>query len=293
MSTRRWGLGVVLAVACGAGAALVAQPSTAPRADLVLAVLPCTNIEATFQKFYPLVQYLDQSAGARVKLVAPSGFSEFEHLLKNGQVDLAIQDPHTFAALARAFDRTLLLQAVAADGSRSQSGVVVVRRDSGLTALSQLRGRRVVFGPRTSTSKWIAARLLFETAGLDVGRDLVASNGGCCEDIAFAVAIRSADAGVVCDHFAALHDDKQQSLGVDMRSLKVIGRTRTFPSRVLAVRTGAPPDVVGRVLAALLRLDGANQRHARILSAAELRGFHRTTESEYLKAIGPVPGQLP
>ena len=60
-------------------------------------------------------------------------------------------------------------------------------------------------------------------------RDLTATHGGCCEDIAFAVAIRSVDAGVVCDHFMGLHEAKQKELGVDIRSLKVLARTGPFP----------------------------------------------------------------
>lgn len=284
-ATRRWAHGLVIVAVVGATAALTAQLSVPPDRGLALAVLPCTNIEATFQKFYPLVQYLKQSAGATVRLVVPADLAEFEALLKNGQVDLALQDPHTFAALARSFDKTTLLRAVVPDGSTSQSGVVVVRRDSGVTDLSQLRGRRVIFGPRTSTSKWVAAKLLFDAAGLDVERDLVASNGGCCEDIAFAVAIRSVDAGVVCDHFAGLHEAKQKSLGVDVRSLRVIARTRAFPSRVLAARVGASRDAVRGIVTALLRLNGANAKHALILSAAEIGGFQPTTEADYLRSL--------
>ena len=183
------------------------------------------------------------------------------------------------------FDKATLLGTVATNGTSTQSGVVVVRQDSGVTTLSQLRGRRVLFGPRTSTAKWVAARLLFESAGIDVDRDLKAVNGGCCEDIAFAVAIRSVDAGVVCEHFTGLHPDKQKDLGVDMDALKVIGRTRTFPTRVLAARLGAPREAVAALMAALLRLDRSVADHARILSAAEVQAFKRTTEAEYLRLI--------
>ena len=55
-----------------------------------------------------------------------------------------------------------LLQTRALDGTTRQSAVVVVRRDSGVLELAQLRGKTVMFGPRTSSPKWVAARLLFE-----------------------------------------------------------------------------------------------------------------------------------
>lgn len=252
---------------------------------MTLAVLPCTNIESTFRKLYPLVQYVKQSVGVTVKLVVPADLAEFEALLKSGQVDVALQDPHTYERLSRLFDQTMLLSTVATNGTASQSGVVVVRKDSGITALSQLRGRRVLFGPRTSTPKWVAATLLFESAGINVDRDLTATHGGCCEDIAFAVALRSVDAGVVCDHFMGLHEDKQQDLGVDTSVLTVIARTRPFPTRVMAARLGAPRDAVTALITSLLRLDPAVADHARILSAAEILAFKRIAEADYLRLI--------
>jgi phosphonate transport system substrate-binding protein len=272
-------------MAAAAALALATAAGATPDRTLTLAVLPCTNIEATFQKFHPLIQYVTQSTGNRIKLVVPQNPTEFDMLLEHGQVDLALQDPHTYARLVRSFDPGELLGTLGSDGSSTQSGVVVVRRDSGITTLSQLRGRRVLFGPRASTSKWVAAQLLFERAGLDVGRDVTSSNGGCCEDIAFEVAIRTVDAGVVCDHFARLHEARQKSLGVDVNALRVVARTDAFPSRVLAARRGAPREAVSAVMRALVRLDHSKADDARVLDAAEIRAFTRTSEHEYLQRL--------
>jgi phosphonate transport system substrate-binding protein len=258
-----------------------------PEARLSLAVLPCTDIESTFRKFYPLFEHLKQSTGVAIKLVVPGDLAEFEALLKNGQVDAALQDPHTYARLSRFFDKSTLLLTVAPDGTTTQSAVIVVRRDSGVTQLSQLRGRAVLFGPRTSTSKWVAARMLFQSDGIDADRELKAASGGCCEDIAFAVAIRSVDAGVVCEHFMGLHEAKQKDLGVDPAALRVIARTRAFPTRVFAARRDAPRDAVAKLVDALLRLDASVPDQARLLSSAEILAFKRTTEAGYLRQIGP------
>jgi phosphonate transport system substrate-binding protein len=290
---RRHLLRALLTAALFAPMALTAEIRESHADAVGFAILPCTNIEATFRKFYPLVEYVKKSTGITLKLVVPADLAEFETLLKNGDVDVALQDPHTYARLSRSFDKAALLGTVATNGTRGQSAVVVVRQDSGVTTLSQLREGQVLFGPRTSTAKWVAARLLFESAGIDVDRDLRAVNGGCCEDIAFAVAIRSVDAGVVCEHFAGLHPDKQKDLGVDMRALKVIARTRTFPTRVLAARLGAPRETVSALMAALLRLDRSVADHARILAAAEVLAFERTSEAEYLRSLRlPVTERL-
>lgn len=260
-------------------------PVSGTQTGLRLAILPCTNIETTFRKFHPLLSYLRSATGIVVTLVVPADLAEFEAMTTNDQVDFALQDPHTFQQLSQLFDDDSLLQTVAVDATTGQSGGVVVRRESGVTDLAQLHGRTVMFGPRTSSPKWVAARLLFESRGIAVERDLRWVNGGCCEDIAFAVSIGSVDAGVICDHFLGLHAARQRDLGIDPRTLVVIGRTPVFPTRILAARRGVPGDTVAAVTVALLKLDPANPAQAPVLASAEIRGFVRTTEAAYLKGL--------
>lgn len=279
-----------------AAAVLAAAPtgSGAPpdaREPLRFAVLPCTNIEATFKKFHPLLAYVESETGLTLKLVVPADLAAFETATANGQIDLALQDPHTFEATARLFDEASLLQARGLDGSTRQSAVVVVRREDDLSDLAQLRGRSVMFGPRTSSPKWVAAQQLFEARGLDVDRDLKPVNGGCCEDIAFAVALEAVDAGVICDHFLRLHDTRQKDLGVDPAALRVIARTAAVPTRIFAARRGLPPKVVAAVAGALVRLDGSRPGEAGALETAELGGFLRTTRAEYLGQLRAAAGR--
>jgi phosphonate transport system substrate-binding protein len=269
---------------------LVAAPlgsGTVPRtaAGLRVAVLPCTNIEASFEKFHPLFAYLTASTGFKVTLAVPADLVEFEAATRNGQTDFALQDPHTFQALSHLFDDASLLQALSLDGTTSQSAVVVVRKDSGIRELRQLVGRTVMFGPRVSSPKWIAARLLFESSGIDVDGDLKVLNGGCCEDIAFTVAIKAVDAGVICDHFLGLHGTRQKDIGVDPDALTVVGRTTSLPTRIFGARKGVPAEVVTAVTRALLDLDPAVPEHAGILAGAELGGFQKTTEADYLEDL--------
>lgn len=270
-------------VLLGASIGPRAAPESAP--GVRLAVLPCSNIETTFKKFYPLLAYLKSETGLSVAVTVPADLDEFESAVRNSQVDAALQDPHTFMQFASLFGTSTLLQTRGPDGALSQSGAVVVRRDSGVSSLAQLRAKTVMFGPRASTPKWVAARLLFESSGISIDRDLKARNGGCCEDIAFAVSVRSVDAGVICDHFLGQHEAKQKDLGVDRASLKVIARTAPFPTRIFAARTGVSPSVTGAIARALLRLDPAVTEHARILSSAEIGGFQRTTQEDYVAAV--------
>jgi phosphonate transport system substrate-binding protein len=253
-----------------------------PPQPVQIAILPCDNIEITFEKFYPLLKYLTQQTNLDVHLVVPADFNAFEASLKKGQIDFILQDPHVYLVLANFYNNNEILRTLSADGSTTHSAVVVVRRDSQLKDLKDLRGKTVMFGPKASIAKWVAAKLLFAANGINLDKDLRAYvNGGCCEDIAFSVYLKSVDAGVVCAHFLAEHHGKQKELGVEADQLVAIGQTKPCPNRVLAPYKNVSPTVISKINAALLALDIKNPDHAQILYRGELGGFQRAQPKDY------------
>jgi phosphonate transport system substrate-binding protein len=255
-----------------------------------LAVLPCNNIEMTFRKFYPLVTYIKQETGFDVSLVVPNNFQEFESSIKNNEIDFALQDPHTYVMLEGLFDKAGLIKTLTMDGESTLCGVLIVRQGSQISKISDLKGKTVMFGPKTSGSKWVAARLLFEENGINIDRDLKSYvNGGCCEDIAFSVFLKSVDAGVVCDHFLAEHEEKQKELGVEAQKITVIGRTEPVPTRVLVARKGVSKDKINQIYRALIRLNKNNPEHAKIMYRAELGGFRPAEDRDYNGLRQPLP----
>jgi len=77
-----------------------------------LAILPCENIETTFKKFYPLLRYLIQQTGLEVSLMVPTDFSTFETSLRKGEIDFALQDPHTYLMTSNLYNNEALLRAL-------------------------------------------------------------------------------------------------------------------------------------------------------------------------------------
>jgi phosphate/phosphite/phosphonate ABC transporter binding protein len=252
------------------------------RQDITMAILPCTDVVMTFKKFHPLISYLKQQTDLDIRLVVPEDFGEFDNDVKNGHIDFAFQDPNTYVSLASWYDKDTLLRALTRDGARVQSGVVITRKDSGIKTLEDLRGKTVMFGPKPSATKWVAAKLLFEQRDMDIDKDLKSySRGGCCEDIAFNVYIKAVDAGVVCDHFLDEHSEKQKELGIDPKDIAVIGRTEPVPTKVLAARRDVNKDIITIISKALLQLDRTKGEHAKLLYPAELGGFEKSKDGDY------------
>ena len=249
---------------------------------ITIAVLPCTDIVMTFKKFHPLTTYLTQKTGLPIRLVVPENLTKFETSLHNGEIDFALQDPHTFLKLSNLFDKDSLLRALNLEGGTTQSGVIIVRKDSGIHKVTDLKGKTVMFGPKFSASKWLAGRLLLEDNGINIEKDLKAYlNGGCCEDIAFNVYLKAVDAGVVCDHFTGEHEDKQKELGIDVSQIMVIAKTKDVPMKVFGARKGTDKETILKIRQALLNLDRHNPDDLKILSPTELGGFKGYSDGDF------------
>ncbi|MGA1869593.1 MAG: phosphate/phosphite/phosphonate ABC transporter substrate-binding protein [bacterium] len=247
-----------------------------------IGILPCTDVVMSFKKFNPLITYLEQQTGLKIKLIVPKDFAGLERAIINGDINFAFQDPHTYVKLTNLYDKGSLIRSLTLEGASSQSGVVIVRKDSLIRKVEDLKGKTVMFGPRLSTTKWVVAKLLFEESGIDIDKDLKDySNGGCCEDIAFNVYLKAVDAGVICDHFLKDHSEKQKELGIDAQQIIVIGKTKAVPTRVFAACQEINKDVITKINEALLRLDKKNLTHKKILYSAELGGFQKSKDEDY------------
>jgi phosphonate transport system substrate-binding protein len=250
--------------------------------DIAIAVFPCTDLVMSLKKFHPLVSYLKEKTGYNIRLVVPRDAAELERSIKNGEIDFSFLDPHMYVRLAYLYDKDTLIKTLTREGESSQSGVVITRKDSGIKKLKDLVGKTVMFGPKLSAARWVAAKALFEKSGIDIDTDLKSySNGGCCEDVAFNVYLKAVDAGVVCDHFLGEHEQRQQELGVNAKEIMVIQKTQPVPTRVFASSKKTSRRIVKKINQALLGIKNTNPAHKKILYPAELGGFQKSKDIDY------------
>ena len=259
-----------------------AFPADAKEDRITIAILPCYDIVMSFKKFHPLLEYLKQETGLDIRMIVQTDYSEFESATKNGDIDFALQDPHTYVMLVELYKKDALIRTLTPEGERTRRGAIIVRKDSGIAKIEDLKGRTVMFGPKQSIAKWTAAKMLLERESIDVDRDLRAfSNGRCCEDIAFNVYLEAVDAGVVCEHFLYEYNMETKELGLDIEQIVAIGKTEEVPTRVFTTNKNVSDDIANKVIGALLRLDKTNPDHAALMARAELGGFERAREEDY------------
>nr|WP_321400477.1 phosphate/phosphite/phosphonate ABC transporter substrate-binding protein [uncultured Desulfobacter sp.] len=257
-----------------------------------MCIFPCTDAANSFRKFHPLVTYLKQATGLNISLVFHDDLAGFERALKNGTLDLAIQDPHVYVKLADKYNNAHILQALSFDQETTQRGVIIVRKDSGLKCIKDLKDKTVMFGSKLSSPRWTAASHLFEKNGFQIDRDLMSySHGGCCEDVAFNVFLKVVDAGVVCDHFLQEHDNREPELGLDTGQLTVIAETDRVPTKIFSSRKDVGEEDIRQITRVLTGLDLQNPEHRKILQNADIGGFQKASAQDLIR-IQEWPAQM-
>ncbi len=275
-------LGILASLLCFA--LFLPPPVVAEEETVVIAITPCTDIIKTFKNFQPLVVYLQGMINRPVQLIIPKDFYEFESFVKNGKVDFAYQAPHTYVRLAHLYNQEILLKALTPEGESRHHGVIIVRKDSPVKTLADLKGKVVMFGSELSTAKCMAPKQLFRENGFDIDRDLKRYiHNGSCESIALNVFLKSVDAGVICDYsFEEINEPEDSEKGdIPAGQMRIVAETIEIPTWVFSSLKNTDSEMATRVSQALRALDRENEQHEALLEAAEIGGFVSTNDSEY------------
>ena len=153
--------------------------------DPLAAPLSCPCVQGYAQRRYEkLAEYLTEQLGRPVHVTFAESFSNA--LAKDGcdGIDIAIGKDSVvrYDAAAKQMKVTPLAQLTGKDGKTTQTGLIVVRSSDPAHEVSDLRGYRILFGPRECDEKFSAARLLLTAAGVTVPPPETAETSAACSD---------------------------------------------------------------------------------------------------------------
>lgn len=142
--------------------ALPVQAQTPP--PLRLGIMPFNSALALIKTHQPLRQHLENRLQRKVEIFTSADYYTFVNELLDGQYDLAIAGPHfgTMAA-ARGWEALVRYQV-------DLQPVFVVAKDSSISKLADLRGKRIGLSSRLSISSIGGVKWLNDQ-GLQLGKD--------------------------------------------------------------------------------------------------------------------------
>ncbi len=162
-----------IALVPGARASIMGAAERSAEAQsrgLIFGIHPFLPAAELHQSFSPLLKYLEARIGIPIALKITSDHAEGVRLCVEAKVDLAFVGPTLYVEITRNNPRVMPLGTISGV-SPYLRGVVVVREDSPLTSIEDLKGTQVAFVAPETTTGFQLPLYVFAQAGVHL-RDL-------------------------------------------------------------------------------------------------------------------------
>ncbi|MCC7081750.1 MAG: PhnD/SsuA/transferrin family substrate-binding protein [Burkholderiales bacterium] len=255
-------------------AATIAPPAHAAEEALVLGIFPRYKATETTTMYTPLARHLSERLGRKVVLVTSKDFDAFWRELSERKYDIVHFNQNHYARSAQSYKVIAHSQEF---GRSTVAGALFVRKDSGITSLSQLRGRTVIFGGgKDAMMSYVAPRFLLMQAGL--GEDDFKSEFAVNPPNALlALYNKQADAAGGGDILIDLPVVKN---AINTQELVTLAVTEPLLFLPWAVKRTMPAKLADAIQATLIDLD-ISDAGKKVLKSARTTGIEKAGDSDY------------
>lgn len=143
------------------------MPKAALSADeLILSVHPFLPASELVKRFTPLAEYLSSKTGQTVVLKISKDYNEQIENAGKDVSDIAYLGPASYVIMTERYGTKPLLARQSVGGSPTFRGAIIVRKDSLIKNITDLKGKKFAFGDRSSTMSYIIPRFMLIEAGV-------------------------------------------------------------------------------------------------------------------------------
>ena len=217
---------------------------------LQMGVLPYISSEQLFEHFMPLKDYLEAQLKRRVVMSTAPDFKTYVQRAARGDYDIYQTAPHfaLLAETAQGYRRVSRLM-------RELNGDVVVRRDSPVQRLEDLRGHTVITPDALAITSMLGEQLLKEH-GLNPGRDYRLERSISHNSAILSVFRGAADAALTS---ASVFEHLSPEVKLELR---ILAKTRAMPHMMIMAHPRLSQSEYMKLKSTLLAFtrDGAGRR---------------------------------
>lgn len=245
---------------------------------LRVSTIPEEAASEQIRKFTPLVKYLERRLGMKVVFRPVSDYPAAVEALVNKQIELAWLGGLTFVqADIRSGGKVIpILQR---EEDRRFKSVFISKTGSGITQLTQLKGKTLTFGSPSSTSGHLMPRSYLLEAGIDPEKDLskLAYSGAHDASIAAVVSGRVDAAAVDMTVWRKFVESKR----VDTTRVNVFYETPSFYNYNWTIHADMPAELRAKIERAFLELSIDTPEGKEILGLARATRYIPTKAENY------------
>lgn len=267
-----------------------ATPSSSVQ-EYVFGIHPQRNPKKLREVFGPLVNYLNTNVqGAHFVFEASRNFAAFDQKLAERQFDFVLPNPYGTVIGINSGYRVFGKMG----NENDMRGLIIVRRNSSITTVADLKGKSVSFPAPTAFGATLLPKYFLHTHGLNVNKDIKSLYVGSMESSLMNVYQGNVAAGTAYPPAWRDFIKNQPQVAAE---LKVMWETEPMPDNSLMARDDIPRELVDRVAQTFLNMHKNEQGRA-VLANMDLSLFQpagnesyqsvRTFIKKYEASISPV-----
>ena len=246
----------------------------------------CNNEQETMQRFLPLTRYLSEKLKVEFVPVAVDTH-DFEKRFGSGEFAFTHTNSLLYIILRENFKLGLIASDKRGNFGARTGGAIIARKGSGINKLSDIRGKRMVFGPMLAPTGYLAEYDLMLRSGINPERDLayyaIPPGSYKHEKLVYGVLFGQYDvaAAPLLDLEVMTREGK-----IAPDDFIILAQTPLIPYCTFGAAANTDPKLVARFRQALLELKASdtvevNGERVKVLKSAWADGYEELLDSDY------------
>lgn len=137
-----------------------------PEKSLLIGLIPEQNIFKQLDRYEPLAKYLSEKIGMKIELIVLTRYGNIVDNFVSMSLDGAFFGSFTYAQAHTLLGVEPLVRPLALDGSSTYYGVIITRKDSGIQAVADMRGKRFALVDEETTAGYLFPLIYFSQHGI-------------------------------------------------------------------------------------------------------------------------------
>ncbi|MDH5325655.1 MAG: PhnD/SsuA/transferrin family substrate-binding protein [Gammaproteobacteria bacterium] len=248
------------------------QPATLAVKSVTLAVLMPAPAKKIHSQWKPLADYLSKKLNMKVDIVTPRGLEQAKKTL--AEVDFVFANSYLYDLLKEGAKIIPVVQMENTSNSIYSQGRFLVRSDSPIKSVSELKGKKIALISPFGAGAYLAPKAYLMKHGIDIDKEVNINFTKDLKKAAYMVMLGEADAAVMCDVSYGILSKK-----VDTGELTFFDKTDAFPEGLIFTTHESDNAMVKTVREALLNADEDTMKPLRNMKIGKFVPYNEQVET--------------
>lgn len=245
---------------------------------LIMGLSPIANSEKLIEDTAPLHKMLGDEIGRPVEGFIATNYIGVVEALGTGTIDFALIPPFAYILANKKNGTEALLTSIGKHDEPGYYSVLIVRTDSGIEKVEDLKGKKVAFVDPSSTSGYIFPAVILKDHGIDIERDVTYQFAG-GHDKAIQLLVNG-DVDAIGTYESAITKFAKEFPEIESK-VKVLEKSDLIPGITLVVSSKIDDATKQKIKDAFIKVTSTKEGQELTLKLFGIKGFEEADINNY------------